>query len=84
MNTLYHISVNFSTARVYKHHHLGTTSTRRTFPAQATEFSPGFSTGKPSPVTVSFLRTVSLKQFMRSLSISMYSSTPAKPHELVP
>lgn len=46
--------MNFSTACIYKHRHLGTTSTLRTFPSQAMEFSPGFSTGKPSPVTASF------------------------------
>ena len=49
---------------LYRQHHLGVTSIRCTFPAQAMVVVPGFSVGKPFPVTVSFLRTVSLKQFI--------------------
>ena len=52
---------------LYRQRHLGTISSIRTFPVQAIKFSPGFSAGKPSPVTVPFLRTVLLKQFISSL-----------------
>ena len=52
---------------LYRQRHLGTISSIRTFPVQAIKFSPGFSAGTPSPVTVSFLRTVLLKQFISSL-----------------
>ena len=57
---LYHTFMNFSTACIYKHCHLGMTSIRCTFPAQAMVVVPGFSTGKPSPERIPFLRTVPL------------------------
>ena len=64
LKTLYHAFLNFSTAynreRPYRQHHLGMTSIRCTFPAQAMVVVPGFSTGKPSPERISFLRTVPL------------------------
>ena len=67
----------------HRQHHLGMTSIRVTSPTQAIVDTPDFSAGKPSPVTVSFLRTVPLKQFISSLSISTYSSMPEIVHEVV-
>ncbi len=59
------------------------TSILVTSPAQEIVDTPDCSSGNPSPVTVSFLRTVPLKQFISSLSISMYSSMAEIVHELV-
>lgn len=67
----------------HRQHHLGIISSLRTFTVQAITLSPGFSTGKQSPVTVSFFRIVPLQQFISSLSISMYSSMPEIVHKLV-
>ena len=50
------------------------TSILVTLPVQLMEQIPGLRTGNSAPLTVSFLRAVPLKQFISSLSISMYSS----------
>ena len=67
----------------HKQHHLGMTSILVTLPVQLMVQVPGLKTGNLVPLTVSFLMAVPLKQFISSLSISMYSSMAEIVHALV-
>jgi len=64
LKALYHTFLNFSTAynreRPYRQHHLGMTSILVTSPVQLMVQTPDLKTGNSVPLTVSFLRTVSL------------------------
>ena len=55
----------------HKQHHLGTISSRVTFPVQAITFLPGASVGKPAPVILLFLATVPFVG-VHSLGVYLY------------